>query len=117
VKVIDTRDSFQKGFMSQAAEQSLGEAAKKQLEKFRSDNKAFLADLGKGKVMAQSFDMLGRNVLGNKRYKNQTLLIVDQVGKQVRWLMYQLEASGMKKYYFLDKGVFGVIGSQAYGKL
>ncbi len=117
VKIIDTRDSVQKGFMSQSDEEALDGVSIEQLEKFRAENKKFLAALGKRKIMSQSFDMLQRHVIGNKRYKNQTLLIVDQVGKQVRWLMYQLEAAGIKHYYFLDKGAFSVIGSQAYGNM
>lgn len=118
VKVIDARDSVQKGFMSQADEDALSEKAQERLQKFRTANKEMLdAVSGNGRVLAQSFDMLQRNVIGNKRYRNQTLLIFDQVGKQVRWLMYHLEVAGMKDYYFLDKGANGVIGIQAYGKM
>jgi len=117
IKVIDTRDIAQKGYMRQADEDKLSREELERLIKFRSGNRDMLLELGKTKVMSQSFDMLKRNVIGNKRYQHQTLLIFDQVGKQVRWLMYHLEAAGMKKYYFLEKGANGVIGIQAYGKL
>ncbi|MDH5425338.1 MAG: rhodanese-like domain-containing protein [Gammaproteobacteria bacterium] len=35
---------------------------------------------------------------------NKTLLIYDESGKQVRWLMYRLEARGLKNYYFMKGG-------------
>jgi rhodanese-related sulfurtransferase len=40
--------------------------------------------------------------------EGKTLLIYDQVGKQVEWVQYYLEAKGVKDYYFM-KG-----GAQAY---
>ncbi|MDT8385434.1 MAG: rhodanese-like domain-containing protein [Gammaproteobacteria bacterium] len=39
--------------------------------------------------------------------QNRTLLIYDEVGKQVRWLQYALEKAGAKDYYFMDKGARG----------
>jgi len=39
--------------------------------------------------------------------QNRTLLIYDEVGKQVRWLQYALEKAGAKKYYFMNKGAKG----------
>jgi rhodanese-related sulfurtransferase len=39
--------------------------------------------------------------------QGRTLLIYDEVGKQVRWLQYALEKAGAKKYYFMDKGAKG----------
>ncbi len=39
--------------------------------------------------------------------QNRTLLIYDEVGKQVRWLQYALEKAGAKKYYFMKKGAKG----------
>ena len=39
--------------------------------------------------------------------QNRTLLIYDEVGKQVRWLQYALEKAGAKKYYFMEKGAKG----------
>lgn len=42
---------------------------------------------------------------------NKTLLIYDEVGKQVRWLQYRLEEMGVKKYYFMKGGAAGYIES------
>lgn len=39
--------------------------------------------------------------------QNRTLLIYDEVGKQVQWLQYALEKAGAKDYYFMDKGARG----------
>lgn len=39
--------------------------------------------------------------------QNRTLLIYDEVGKQVRWLQYALEKAGAKNYYFMKKGAKG----------
>lgn len=36
--------------------------------------------------------------------EKKTLLIYDESGKQVRWLMYRLEAKGMQDYYFMKGG-------------
>lgn len=37
--------------------------------------------------------------------ENKSLLIYDEVGKQVRWLQYYLEGKGTKSYSFMDGGV------------
>lgn len=37
--------------------------------------------------------------------ENKTLLIYDEVGKQVRWFQYYLEAKGAKSYKFMKGGV------------
>jgi len=37
--------------------------------------------------------------------ENKTLLIYDEVGKQVRWLQYYLEGKKAKSYYFMKGGV------------
>jgi len=39
--------------------------------------------------------------------QNKTLMIYDEVGKQVRWLQYELEKEGAKNYYFMHKGAHG----------
>jgi len=41
----------------------------------------------------------------------KTLLIYDEVGKQVRWLQYRLEQAGVKKYYFMKGGASAYIDS------
>jgi len=43
-----------------------------------------------------------RSVAGNK-----TMLIYDEAGKQVRWLMYRLEAAGVSDYKFMKGGTRG----------
>lgn len=48
-----------------------------------------------------------RKYLAQAKRKNQTLFIYDEVGKQVRWLQYALEAEGIKDYYFMEKGATG----------
>lgn len=42
------------------------------------------------------------NIANNE---NKTLLIYDEVGKQVRWLQYYLEGKKAKSYYFMKGGV------------
>jgi rhodanese-related sulfurtransferase len=39
--------------------------------------------------------------------QNRTLMIYDEVGKQVEWLQYELEKAGARNYYFMDKGARG----------
>lgn len=47
-------------------------------------------------------------LLHKNRFKNKSLLILDQVGKQLRWLQYHLEKTGYKNYKFLKGGVKGI---------
>ena len=46
--------------------------------------------------------------------KDKQLVIFDQVGKQVLWLMYYLEDKGYKNYYFLKGGATSVLKEQKY---
>lgn len=39
--------------------------------------------------------------------ENKTLLIYDEVGKQIRWLQYFLEHEGVNTYYFMEGGANG----------
>ncbi len=41
----------------------------------------------------------------SRKLTRKNLLILDNVGKQVRWLQYVLEDAGFKNYWFLDGGV------------
>lgn len=41
-------------------------------------------------------------------------MIFDQVGKQVRWLMYYLVNSGYTNYFFLDGGATAILKEQEY---
>ena len=54
------------------------------------------------------------NFVAQKRDQDKTLLIFDQVGKQVEWLMYYLQDYGYKNYFFLDKGATKVLQKQEY---
>ena len=46
-------------------------------------------------------------LIEKKQFQNQTLLVLDAVGKQVRWLQYFLEDNGYSNYFFLENGVLG----------
>ena len=117
VRVIDARDNVQKGFMTTAAEAELSQEEKSILEEFRQKNTALLDALSvKNTVIVQPFDQLIKNIIQKGKFQDQTLLIFDQVGKQVRWLMYHLETTGYSNYYFLSDGAYGVIGIQAYSQ-
>ena len=54
------------------------------------------------------------NFVEKKVKRDKTLLIFDQVGKQVRWLEYYLVANGYKNYYFLAGGATSVLKAQKY---
>ena len=43
-------------------------------------------------------------LLKQGEFKDKRLLIVDNVGKQIRWLQYYLEHYGYRQYFFLEKG-------------
>lgn len=117
ITLIDARDSMQKGDLSKQEASSLSSEERKQLETFMLKNDQMISELSATHtVLSQPFDKLVRNIIKRGAWKDKTLLIFDQVGKQVRWLMYQLEAEGYTNYYFLDKGAYKVIGMQAYNK-
>lgn len=59
-------------------------------------------------------DKLIENFLKRKRKQDKTLLIFDQVGKQVRWLQYHLKRYGYTDYYFLKGGATAVLEEQEY---
>lgn len=42
--------------------------------------------------------------INQARREDRSLLIYDQAGKQVRWLMYHLEDKGLRSYYFMKGG-------------
>jgi len=48
-------------------------------------------------------ELVDRFIVQAKR-ENKTLLVYDQAGKQVRWLMYRLEDQGLPSYYFMKGG-------------
>ena len=59
-------------------------------------------------------DKLIKNIIQHDRMKDRELVIFDQVGKQVRWVMYHLEDRGYKNYYFLKGGATSVLGDHTY---
>ena len=71
---------------------------------------ASLFGIQEQRVSLSEIEKLNRIIEKSKR-ENKTLLIYDAVGRQVRWLQYQLEKKGSKKYYFM-KG-----GAEAYYKI
>ena len=54
------------------------------------------------------------NFVEKKVHRDKSLLIFDQVGKQVRWLEYYLVANGYKHYRFLAGGATSVLQEQKY---
>lgn len=43
-------------------------------------------------------------LFGQAKGERKTLLVYDAAGKQVQWLQYQLQAQGIKNYYFMKGG-------------
>jgi rhodanese-related sulfurtransferase len=114
-RVIDARDPVQKGVIDSVTEEQLTPEELQILEEFCQRNDAMLATLGSAHpVIAQPMDQLIKRIVAKGLLQDQTLLIFDQVGKQVRWLMYHLEAAGYTRYHFLSGGAYDVIGLQAY---
>jgi len=54
------------------------------------------------------------NFVAKKANQDKTLLIFDQVGKQIKWLQYYLEKYGYTNYYFLEGGATKVLKRQEY---
>ncbi len=59
-------------------------------------------------------DVFIPNFVSKKSNQDKTLLIFDQVGKQVKWLQYYLEEYGYENYMFLDGGATSVLKKQEY---
>jgi rhodanese-related sulfurtransferase len=55
-----------------------------------------------------------KNIINRHRFKENKLLIFDQVGKQIRWVMYHLEDKGYTDYVFLKDGATAVLKEQRY---
>lgn len=69
---------------------------------------------GVDKVLPIPIEKLIRNIINHDRMKDNQLIIFDQVGKQVRWVMYHLEDKGYVNYYFLKGGATAVLKEQKY---
>ena len=59
-------------------------------------------------------DKFIKNVVSRGVMRNKKMLIFDQVGKQVRWLMYHLVNQGYEEFYFLEGGATSVLKKQDY---
>jgi len=59
-------------------------------------------------------DVFIPNFVAKKANQDKTLLIFDQVGKQVKWLQYYLEEYGYQNYMFLEGGATAVLKKQDY---
>jgi rhodanese-related sulfurtransferase len=51
-----------------------------------------------------SFKNMVKNVIRNGKYKDEMIVVVDAVGKQVRWIQYYFEKYKYDNYYFLKNG-------------
>ncbi len=69
---------------------------------------------GLEKTLNIPIDKLVNNIIRKGHMKDKELLIFDQVGKQVNWLMYYLVASDYNNFYFLDGGATAVLKKQEY---
>ncbi|MCP4591609.1 MAG: rhodanese-like domain-containing protein [bacterium] len=115
--VIDFRDDVQKGILSERALAKLTPKQKAELEKFQARNAYVLSTLNRhGWVIAQPLDKFIENVVSSRKMQDGRIIGFDQVGKQVRWLMYYLEEAGYSDYVFLDQGISSVIESQVYAR-
>ncbi|MEK7816390.1 MAG: hypothetical protein AAB294_06180, partial [Pseudomonadota bacterium] len=55
-------------------------------------------------------------IIERAKKEKKTLLVYDQVGKQVQWFQYYLESRGLKDYYFM-KGGAQAYSDATYGKV
>lgn len=69
---------------------------------------------GLEKALPISMDKLVKNVISKGRHKDKQLLIFDQVGGQVNWLMYYLVDNGYTNFYFLNGGATAILHKQEY---
>ena len=71
---------------------------------------------GLNDVKVIPLDKFIRNVVNRGVLKKKSLLIFDQVGEQVKWLMYHLVSQGYPDFYFLEGGATSVLMKQEYRK-
>ena len=69
---------------------------------------------GLEKAMLIPLNKLVENILSKGFMKDNQLLVFDQVGGQVNWLMYYLVDKGYTDFYFLDGGATSVLKDQEY---
>lgn len=66
------------------------------------------------KAMLIPVDKLVLNIISKGHMKDKQLYIFDQVGKQVKWVMYYLAEHGYTDFYFLEGGATAVLIEQDY---
>jgi rhodanese-related sulfurtransferase len=66
------------------------------------------------KALPIPLDKLIKNVINKGNLKDKQLMIFDQVGKQVQWLMYYLVDQGYSNFFFLEGGATSVLKEQEY---
>jgi rhodanese-related sulfurtransferase len=59
-------------------------------------------------------DKFTANFVQKKMELDKTLLVFDQVGKQIEWVQYYLLEHGYQKYFFLKGGATAVLKDQKY---
>lgn len=105
------KDQFKKRLLSPDAFSEQATAAGKKLmvidvrDKFQRAGVGFYPGLERWASLDQQKKLDGYIKKALKQHR--TLLIYDEVGKQVRWLQYALEKAGAKDYYFMHKGARG----------
>ncbi len=113
--IIDFRDVVQRGDLSRSEISQLDENERAKLNQFRARNDYVISTLSTHvNVVPLPLDKFINTVIKSGKMKNGRIMGFDQVGKQVRWLMYYLDQAGYKDYYFLDKGISKVIETQVY---
>ena len=66
------------------------------------------------KALPIPLDKFIKNVINKGNLKDRQLMIFDQVGKQVQWLMYYLVDKGYSNFFFLEGGATSVLKEQEY---
>ena len=105
------KDTFKKRFITpdDFSERATAEQGKYMIidvrDKFQRAGVGFYPGIERWASLDQQ-DKLNKYVKKALKQK-QTLLIYDEVGKQVRWLQYALERAGAKNYYFMKHGARG----------
>lgn len=69
---------------------------------------------GMKQTLQVPLDKLVNNIIKKGHMKDKDLLIFDQVGKQVNWLISYLDENGYTDYYFLEGGATAVLKVQEY---
>ena len=66
------------------------------------------------KALPVPVDKFVRNIISKGHMKDKKLFIFDQVGGQIKWVMYYLVDEGYTDFYFLNGGATSVLKEQEY---